>query len=175
MMTEDNAMFEISDVIMYGLYGICEITDIQNKNFGNCGSSLYYVMHPISDERTTLYAPVESNKISLRRLLHTEDVLELIESLPGEDLDWIENDQLRHKAFCKIIKNGNYTDQFRVLVALYKHREEKKKQNKKFFIADEKLLHDTEKLLYEELAYVLHIDRDEVCSRVMNKMNIEVS
>ena len=52
-------------------------------------------------------------------------------------------------------------------LSLYRISAEKEK--KKFYVSDAKLLAAAEKAIFEEFAYVLGIERDEVIPYIMNK------
>lgn len=99
-------MFNVHDIVMYGNLGVCRIADICPKKFDG-KEILYYVLKPLSDEGSTIYYPVDSNRIKLRRLLSKEEIYDLIKAMPEADMDWIDNDQLRQERFTAVLKRDH--------------------------------------------------------------------
>ena len=61
-------MFNVNDTIMYGSQGVCRILDIREESFSGA-PKLYYVLEPVYDSNSTIYFSVDSDKISLLKLL----------------------------------------------------------------------------------------------------------
>lgn len=162
-------MFQVNDVVMRGTSGICMIVDIRKENFRGM-PEMYYVLQPIN-ERTTIYCPVESDKLKIRKLLTREEIDELISTMPLRENIWIENDTERKDKFNAILKRGEHAELISLLKTLYQKREEKKEQGKKFHLADERVMKEAEQLLHGEFAYVLGIAEEEVLPYVLGKLN----
>ena len=165
----ENEMFKINDVVMRGISGICTIVDIREENFRG-KPEMYYVMQPIY-ERTTIFCPVESDKLKVRKLLTREEIEELIKTMPEQKNIWIENDSERKEKFNAIIKRGDHRELICLLKTLHRKREEKKELGKKFHIADERAMKEAEQLLHGEFAYVLGIGEEEVLPYILGKLN----
>ena len=154
-------MFHVGDTVVYGRAGVCNIVDIRRERFGT-EERLYYVISPIYETNSTIYAPVGSDRISIRKLLTLEEIDALIHSMPDTQVDWIENDQQRKEAYTEILRHGDHREVIGLIRTLYFKREEKKHQGRKFGIADERLMKEAENSLYGEFAHVLKIRPDEV-------------
>lgn len=161
-------MFEINDVVMRGTSGICTIVDIRKENFRGT-PEMYYVLQPIH-ERTTIFCPVESDKLRVRKLLTCAEIEALISAMPDMENIWIENDPERKEKYNAIIKRGEHKDLICLLKTLYQKREEKQRIGKKFHIADERVMKDAEQLLHGEFAYVLGIREEEVLPYILGKL-----
>lgn len=165
-------MFKINDVVMYRHYGICRIADIETKTFSNYDQVLYYVLHPLNDESSTFYIPVNNKLNSIRKLISVKEIYELIEDIPNQQTIFIEDDQKRNQAFCKIIKTGDHENLIRLIKTLYYNKEEKNKMGRKVHISDDAAMKEAEKILYQEFAYVLDINFEDVVPFIENNLQI---
>ncbi len=163
-------MFSIGDIILYGNEGICEIADIVDKSFGDIKGD-YYVLRPISNYKLTLYVSVANGNLEskVRDIFTKEQIANVIQEVVQSDIEWIESESQRKAKFKEMIFSGDRYACLSVIKALYKHREMKKAVNKKLHTADEYILKDAEKILYDEFAYVLNLPVDQVEQLIMSK------
>lgn len=158
-------MFQTGDAVLYGMNGVCRISDVSSQSFGGV-SAEYYVLHPINNEAATVFVPTGSDGLvrKMRPVLTREQICELIRSMPEETPIWVENENQRRMVYREILENGDRTAIVRVLKTLHQHREEQVSRGKKLRMTDERVFRDAERLLYDEFAFVLAIGRDEVPS-----------
>ncbi len=162
-------MFEVNDKVMYGQMGACIISAIEEKEV-NSQKKLYYVINPVNAIKTTIFCPVDNDKVRIRKLISKEKVMELVAIMPDIEAEWIENDSIRKAANDKIIKSGEHEGLIKLIKLLYFKREECKANNKKFHIADQRAMETAEKLLYSEFAMTLGIKEEEVLSFIVGKL-----
>ena len=162
-------MFNINDMVMYGNSGVCQIIDIRPEKFGE-KEILYYILKPADNDKSTIYCPVDNNKIQMRKLLTIEEIHDILKNMPDSQVEWIESDQLRKEKYTEILKNGSHQDLVKLIRTLHKNQEEKIKTGKKFHIADERIMREAEHKLHGEFAYVLNIKLDEVVPFIMRKL-----
>ncbi len=162
-------MFNVNDTVMYGNSGVCTIVDIRTEKFGP-EEVLYYILKPVYHERSTIYCPVDNEKIKIRKLLSEQEVYDLIQLMPEAETQWIENEQQRKLQFSTLLKSGSHENLVRLIRTIYLNRDEKAKAGKKFHAADERVMKEAEGLLYEELAHVLHIDPDDVMDFIAGQL-----
>ena len=158
-------MFQKDDYVMYGNVGACQILDIRTEQFGK-EETLYYILKPLEGDNSTIYFPVGSEKVSMRKLLTASQAKQLISSLPEIKAEWIENDQQRKAKFEEIIRTGNRRELAKLVKTCHLAREAKVKEGKKLHMADERLMEKATRLLHGELAHVLHIRPEEVESYI---------
>ncbi len=165
-------MLNIGDKVLYGAAGACTVTDICRKKFGDAGEREYYVLVPIHDNRTTLYLPVDNEKLmgKVKQLLSVEEIEDLIRSMPDEKPIWIADEKLRQETYKSMLRSGNRRDLVSITKALYNHRQKMASMGRKLHIADEKLLHEAEKLLCDEFAAVLDLQPSEVNTYIMSRL-----
>ncbi len=162
-------MFCVNETVMYGNSGVCTIVDIRPEKFG-AEEVLYYILKPVYHERSTIYCPVDNEKIKIRKLLSKQEVYDLIQLMPDAETQWIDNEQQRKLQFNNLLKSGSHEDLVRLIKTIYLNRDEKAKTGKKFHAADERVMKEAESLLYEELAHVLHIEPDDVVAFIAGQL-----
>jgi len=149
---------------MYGSHGVCCVTDVREETFGPVCRT-YYVLQPKKDARSTFYCPV-TQEARLRALLTKEEVTRLIREMPLTDTLWEEDDLARRDRFSALLKSGDHTEVVRLIKTLYHQRRLRAEQGKKLYLADERILQEAERLLHEEIAYVMEIPPDEVVAYI---------
>ena len=90
-------MFEKEDIILYGVHGVCKITELVEREYGGV-SKQYYVLKPMYNDNTSiLYVPVDSQVLvsKMKRVLSAEEIYALIRSMPKEQAIWIEDERER--------------------------------------------------------------------------------
>ena len=171
MLNMEDTKFKVNEIIMYGNTGVCKISDIRMDSFADSPEQLYYALSPIYDLNSTIFVPVNSDKVRIRSLLSRQEVLDLIRIIPEIETFWVENDNQRKNVFSQMMKECEHRDLIKLIKSLYQKREEKKEQGRKFFISDEKILTMAEKLLFQEFALVLGIEVEEVLDFITDYLN----
>lgn len=158
-------MLKVGETILYAGNGVCTVEEVSDMNFGS-GDVKYYVLKPVSAENNTFYIPVNNEKMvsKIRKVLSVEEVNEIIESMPDNEVKWIEKDPERKMEYKKIIGSGDCKSLVKMIKAIHLHQLELKEQGKKLHLSDEHMLKNAEALLYDEFALVLKIKREEVLS-----------
>lgn len=155
---------------MYGTNGVCEISDIQTRKVGDRETD-YYVLRPVYNGNTTLYVPALNEKLvaKMKEMLTKEEVIALIRSIPSKECVWIENESERKETYRSIVASGDRTELIRLIKTLHLHRAKQLEVGKKLHISDEKLLTEAEKILHDEFAYVLDIDRECIVKYILEE------
>ena len=161
-------MFTINEYVVYGQNGVCKIVDIRKEKF-EAQEKLYYVMQPVYAKSSVLYSPVDKNMDKFRAIITREEIDELIHITPDETADWIDNDHNRHEYFRKVLKEGDPRELVKLIITLSSHRSVQASRGKKFHIADDRVMKEAEKVLYEEIAFVLDIPPDEVLPFILEQ------
>jgi CarD family transcriptional regulator len=156
-------VYGVNDTVLYKAHGVCRITAITEKEI-NGRSQEYFVLKPVFDDKSTIFLPVQNKKTSerMRRVLSADEIYSLIKAMPNERTIWIDNESDRKQQYKKIIAGGDRTALVSLIKTLYLHQQEQRVIGKKFHVSDENFMKDAEKMLYEEFAHVLDINRDQV-------------
>ena len=102
----------------------------------------------------------------MRPLLTSKEARKLIDSLPCDPMEWIENSHERQDVFKNILLCGSPEDIFSMLTALYDKQDEQEKIGKKLHASDERFMRDGERMLFSELAFALDTDVNEIVKEI---------
>lgn len=163
-------MFEIGNIVMHPSAGVCNIEDIREEKLTE-KKRTYYIMHPVSDQnRSTIYVPVDTDKVRLRKLLNEDEILSLIRHSTEEKVEWIDNTNLRKAAYSEIIHSDNISKIIALIATLHIKRDRILETGKKFPASDEKLMHDAERKIHQEFSHSLSIQEDEVPAFILSRL-----
>lgn len=164
-------MFSAGDTVVYSTHGICKVKEITEMEMCKVKKK-YYVLIPVYDENSTLYIPVDNEKLlnNMHRMLSATEIDELIDNAAASPLEWISDD-IQRKEYCSaVIKGGDRSELMRLIEMLYLRREDLKQTKKHFHISDERYLRDAERLLHDEFSFVLGIKREQVPEYILNRI-----
>ena len=89
-------MFHKGDYIVYGITGPCLITDVTRLSMPGCdGKRKYYVLRPVNSAKSTIYSPVDNDKVTIRQIMTQEEAETLLSEIPGIQQIHVGNDKLR--------------------------------------------------------------------------------
>ena len=156
-------MYKKDDVVTYGSQGVCKVAAITEKNFDGIIHK-YYELVPVYDQKSTFFVPVANSSLTgkMHSILSADAVKNLIKSMPGENPSWIEDESVRKSKYKEILESGDRKALIRALKALHTYRAFRFKEGKKIHVCDEHFIKDAERVLYDEFAFVLDIDRDNI-------------
>ena len=168
-------MYKVNETVIYGTEGICKITDIAERNF-NSSVEKYYILKPLYNSSSTIMVPINNEILvsRMRRMLSCEEIEKLIEDMPGEEgLELIDDEKKRKEEYRGVILRGDRKELVKLIKTLYVHGENQKKLGKKLHACDERFFRDAEKMLYEEFAAALNIDKEGVLPFILSKIKKE--
>ena len=166
-------MFSKNEYIIYGSTGACKIIDIVIRKFGFNQERKYYVLKPAYENNSTIYAPIDNDKVTIRKIMTKEEVYNLIKTIPNNETIWIDDNNLRKETYNEILRTGNKKEIIKLIRTLHQQRISKKEVGKKLNVGDEKIMNEAEKLLHEEFALVLNIKVDEVLPFISGELSPE--
>ncbi len=167
-------MYSVNETVMYGVQGVCRITEIAERNFGE-KKVRYYVLKPVYNDTSTIFIPTENQKLTakMRRILSSSEIDSLIRSMPDEELISTGSETDRREKYSDILRSGDRRQLVRLIKTLYLRQTERKEQKKKPSAEDDRFMREAEKILYEEFAYVLHIRREQVLPFITQQIQVE--
>ncbi len=164
-------MLKINDFVIYGLMGVYKIVDIaKEENIYNIETE-YYVLQPLCDNNLTIKCPVDSPKILIRKVISKEEALSLIETIPGTETVWIENNRERNLRFKASLNTGECEEWIKLLKTLYIEKQKKTVAGKKLGKADEDIMKAAETNLFEEFSIALNISPNLVISFIEDHLS----
>lgn len=124
-------MYEIGDYIIYSNHGVCRVEDIGSLDISGIDKSVEcYTLQPVFSKSSTLYTPVDNDKVSMRKVISNEEAKELIEQIPDIPVLWVENDKQREEAYKQALKDRDCLDWARIIKTLYIRKQERIAQGK---------------------------------------------
>lgn len=162
-------MITIDSVLMYGSR-ICRVSDIREELFGKVKRE-YYILVPIFDTKNTIYVPKDNpNLVSrMRDLLTVAEIEELISQVSDKDAIWFEDSKQRPLKCKEIFETGERKEIILVIKGFMEHKNALAQNGKNLHTSDEIILQRAKKAIYEEFAYVLNIEPDEVSEYLKSK------
>ncbi|MDO4743270.1 MAG: CarD family transcriptional regulator [bacterium] len=164
-------MFAVSDRVNYGANGVCEIADIVEKNF--CGQVVkYFVLRPVFSVNAQIFVPVENKELTSKMLqvLSKNEVESLVNALPVKPDKWTNDNSNLGERFRQAVGSGDRLCLAKLIETISVRRKELATEGKRLRMSDEKIMNDAKKLLYNEIAYVLKIDPDQVVEYIESQI-----
>ena len=75
-------MFKKGANILYGTVGVCQIEDISKTDFSD-NDRLYYYLVPRFEKETTIYIPVNSDKVKMREIMTRQQAERFVTAWPS--------------------------------------------------------------------------------------------
>lgn len=156
-------MLELGSYVIYGDNGVCLVADKRKEKFAGVIRE-YYILKPQNNEGATLFVPTDNEDLlgQMRSILSKEEIMEIIHSLPGDEIPWEENNKVRGELYNDLFSRGDRRELLLLIKSLYNHREERKEEGKKLWTIDENAMKHAESLVYEEFGTVLGIPQEDV-------------
>lgn len=157
-------MFSIGSYVIYRAEGVCVISDIREESFGAIGEkNKYYILSPLSDDRSTVFVPVDNEKLCsmIRRLLSADEIMELSASLREERIEWIPDSRGRNLRYKEILSLGDRRDIIVLANSILAIMKEGKASDKRLTGTDENALRRSKKMLFEEFRTTTDIASEE--------------
>ena len=159
-------MFKINDYVIYDIYGVCKILDIE---INEKTEKKFYILKPLH-QNLTIKTLVNNDQVSMRKILSKDEVKTLIDDMPEVEPIWIKDVKQRRKKFKELLKTGRCRDLLRVIKTIYLKTKERKNQGQKITVTDKEILETAKKQLYDEFSFVLNIPIKQVESYILARL-----
>jgi len=167
-------MYQIGEVVSYSTTGLCTIVDIRIESMSRSGARKqeYYVLRPMATPSCVTYVPTANPVLTgkMRRILTCGEIEQMISSVKGQSMEWIEDTRQRAEAYQRVLSGGISPDLLKLISCLYLEKKSRSQGGRKFCATDEKILTSAERILSEEFAYALQIPEKEVSEYIANRM-----
>ena len=156
-------MFKKDQLIMCGGHGVCRVVDVTGNPIDRLDKvRKYYVLEPVFEKGSTVYTPVDNDKVIMRRIMNKEEAEDLVGRITKIDTVWIQEEKSREQMYKEAIRTYDCHSLVRIIKTLYLRKQSRLKEGKKVLSSDELYLHKAEELLYSEMSLALSIPKDEV-------------
>jgi len=164
-------MFEKNNYVVYGKNGVCQIMDIKPMDLeGISPERLYYVLHPVNSRGSTIFTPVDNERVSMRPIISREEAEKLIDDIPGIETLTIANERLCEDQYKAAMRTGSCEDMVRILKTIYKKKLKRQQIGKKITSVDEKYFHMAENILYTELSILIDVPKEKMEEYIIAKL-----
>jgi len=119
-----------------------------------------------------LFVPVDNPALAnkMHRLLSAEDIRALIRTAPEETPVWIADESVRKQHYKELLEKGDRKALIGAIKMLYQHRKDCQSQGKKVHVCDERFFKEAERVLYDEFAYVLKLERTQIVNYILSEI-----
>lgn len=151
---------------------VCKIIDIKKMEFTGIDERMYYVVEPVGEQCARIYVPVDmkDEDAAIRKILSVNEVNSIIERSENLELTWVEDGKERVNHFDKILQNGDMAEILWMFNILKERRQELENEGKKLYVGDTRIYDTAEKMITEEFAFVLGIQKDEVELYILERL-----
>lgn len=165
-------MFEIGELIMCGGHGVCRVTAITGNPIDKLDRERkYYILEPVFEKGSTIYTPVDNEKIVMRKIMNKKDAKKLIGQIPDIETVWIKEEKSREQMYKEAIRTYDCQSLVQIIKTLYLRRQDRVQQGKKVLSSDEHYLKKAEELLYSEMSLALSIPKERVEEYIFSQIN----
>ena len=156
-------MFEKDQLIMCGGHGVCRVVNITGNPIDKLDKvRKYYVLEPVFEKGSTVYTPVDNDKVIMRRIMSKEEAEDLVGRITTIETVWIQEEKSREQMYKEAIRTYDCQSLVQIIKTLYQRKQNRLKEGKKVLSSDEQYLHKAEELLYSEMSLALSIPKEEV-------------
>lgn len=167
-----DTMFEKGDYIVYGSSGVCEVKDIGPMEMaGVKKGKLYYTLEQRHSSGSTIFTPVDNNKIVMRSIYSRGEAGELLETIPFIEALEIRDEKKREEFYKDSLRSCDFTEIIRLMKLIHIRKRKRMAAGKKIASLDERYLKMAEDGLYGELEVSLDLSRDDVEQLVSEKLD----
>jgi len=165
-------MYKIGDFIVYGSNGVCQIEKIGPMDSPVIPKDkLYYTLHPHYVKGSTIFTPVDNQKVVMRPVLTKEAALELVNDIRNIDMLWIGDEKKREQQYKEAFRTCDCRELVKIIKTIYIRRQSRLAEGKKVTTQDEKYFRMAEDALYGELAISLGMSREETKQYVIERVS----
>lgn len=157
-------MFVKGEYVFHETGGICRIVDIQAAPLeGMPLDRVYYIIKPVHDPNSTIYLPIDSDRIFLRRGLTREEALALFNRIPVlDEIEETNPKQLRAK-YAELMQTHSPEAWVRIIKTVSRRIEQAgNSRAQRVSDFERSIMESAKRYLYTELALALELDVDRV-------------
>ena len=157
------AMFSIGDYMIYGVNGVCLISDICASPFDKKDTRMFYMLKPLgSTAGSVIYTPVDNVQVLMRPLMSRTEADLLVEQIPSISTLEIPTEKMRREIYRQTMQSCDPVQYVRLIKTVQARRAEMLQQHKRLSETDSDFERNAKLSLYHELALVLGVQYAEV-------------
>lgn len=156
-------MFQIGDYVFKRNTGICYIEDVVHLDMRDIDRNQpYYLLIPISDDKTKIYIPTQKVSMTCRKILDEQEAWELIDQMPEIKIIKIRNERRREQEYKDALKSDDPKRWVSIVKTMYLRNKKRVAEGKKETMMDSRYFKMAENYLYSELAFAIGKKKNEM-------------
>ena len=162
----------IHDYICYGASGVCQVEDIRPIRFGTGAPAREdYVLQPVGQESASIYVPADNRSLTdrMRPVLTKDEIDQLLVSVQGECLPWVEDRKQRLDVFRGILSRGDERELLLLARCLY---QKSQKRANGLPSMEAQILKKAESMIAQGFAFSLHMEPQQVGDYIRRKLDL---
>lgn len=164
-------MFEIGEHIVYGTSGICRVADVCALPYDRTDTRTYYLLVPTHNPMgSTIYTPVDNDRVPMRRLMTAEQVEALICAIPDIGELVVPMEKQRREIYRSTIYELRPEGYVSVIKTVRRRQEQLAAARKHFPVTDMEYGRLAKHLLYSECAHVLGLAEDGMEAYIADRL-----
>ena len=164
-------MFEIGEYIVYGTSGICRVEYICTSPYDKSDTRTFYLLVPVNNPMSsTIYTPVDNERVPMRRLMNAEEVEALIGAIPSIGVLEVPVEKQRRELYRNTVGALRPEGYVSVIKTVEERRERLCAAHKHFPVSDMEYGRLAKQMLYSELSHVLGMPIDAVEAYILQKL-----
>lgn len=163
--------FGVGEYVVYGTSGVCCIDDIRVCRLSpDLPMEEYYILKPVGNPSSRVFVPRINERLcsKMRAVMTKNEIDDVIASLSGCKMNWIDDRKLRTSEFKSILLRGDRRELILLIRCILYHKQELEKTKKKVSSADSDILQAAEKAIRDEFSFALGIDAGKIADYVKN-------
>ena len=164
-------MFEVGEHIVYGTNGICRVEEICKSPYDAADTRTYYLLIPVNNPMSsTIYTPVDNERVPMRRLMTREQIDALIAAMPAIETLIVPVEKQRREIYRNTIGGLCPEGYVSVIKTVDRRKEELAAAHKHFPVSDLEYGRLAKHLLYSECAHVLGMDEECIEGYILDRL-----
>lgn len=164
-------MYEIGEMVVYGCQGVYRIEAITHLDMEHSNQDrLYYVLVPTGSGTDKIYTPVDNRRITMRRVVTSEEAKALLEEFPSIETLTITNEKEREQQYKTALRSCDFRSWFGIIKTLRLRQETRLSQGKRITALDERYLRAAENEAYSELSLALGVPREQIEEQIRQQI-----
>ena len=154
-------MFSKGEYVVYAVNGVCLIEEIGPRRNSEEDDKTYYILRPNNNPASVLYVPVDNSILcgKMRNVFSKDEFDNIMAQAKNERMDWIDDRKKRISSFKEMLLQGDTKTLMLLADCIYRKRNLLKESGKRLSDADEHFYRAAERIVQEELAWVLGVSR----------------
>lgn len=169
-------MYKVGDYVINSGNGICRIEDRMHLDMeGIDENQWFFLVVPVEEQATRLYIPVEKIENKTRRVMNESEAWKLMDGVVQIDELEIPNDRMREQIYKQAVLSNDPIQLIRVIKTIFVRKKQREAEGKKNTVIDERYFKLAENNLYDELAFAIGRDKEEIPALIEERiMKVEL-